>query len=414
VPDCQSLRARWVFPVAAPPIAGGVVRIVGGRIVGVGLSEPGEPVRDLGDAAILPGLVNAHAHLEYSELAAPLGREGMPFPDWIREVVAWKRTPGRDPTAAVRRGLAESLRHGVTTVGEIALPGWSPQPFADATRGPRARVFLELIGRTPEQVDALLLDADTHLATPATATWRPGLSPHASYSAHRDLLAGAVRLASQAGMALAMHLAESREESEWLQTGRGPMLGLLDELGVGNVPCFAAGTRPLELLRLLAEAPRALVVHGNYLDDEEVAFLGQRRDRLTAVYCPRTHAYFQHDRYPLEQLLAAGASVALGTDGRGSNPDLALLAEMRHVARTFPAVRWQQVLQLGTLAGSEALGLADDCGSLEPGKRADLAVVPIAVRTPADPHELLFDSDEPVAETYFQGRRVWPDQTTAG
>ena len=149
-----------------------------------------------------------------------------------------------------------------------------------------------------------------------------------------------------------MHLAESVEELELLRYGTGPMRTLLDDLGAGDAAAIAGSTRPIDYLRLLAEADRALVIHGNYLDDEEIALLGTCAATMAAVYCPRSHDWFAHRAYPLQQMLAAGVIVALGTDGRGSAPDLSILAEMRLAARRHPAVGYDQVLKMGTLAGA--------------------------------------------------------------
>ncbi|MGW8258323.1 MAG: amidohydrolase family protein, partial [Thermoguttaceae bacterium] len=124
------------------------------------------------------------------------------------------------------------------------------------------------------------------------------------------------------------------------------------------------------------------------------------------VYCPRTHAFFRRDRYPLEQMLTAGVTVCLGTDSRASSPDLDLLAEIRLVARQYPDIPLPMVLQLGTLQGAMALGREKKIGTLEPGKYANLAVVPLPVDEPADPWKLLFDSDNPVSATWFRGKRV--------
>ena len=125
-------------------------------------------------------------------------------------------------------------------------------------------------------------------------------------------------------------------------------------------------------------------------------FWARHRERMAVVYCPRTHDWFAHGAYPLEKMLAAGATVALGTDGRGSSPDLSLLAEMRFAARRHPAVGLDKILRMGTIDGARALGRGREIGSLEPGKQADLAIVALPDRDAADPHELLFDSAEPV------------------
>ena len=125
------------------------------------------------------------------------------------------------------------------------------------------------------------------------------------------------------------------------------------------------------------------MIHGNYLDDEEIGLLAAGAARMAAVYCPRSHDWFAHRAYPLQKMLAAGDLVALGTDGRGSSPDLSILAEMRFAARCHPAVGRGQILTMGTLAGARALGREREAGSLEPGKRADLAVVALPDRDAA-------------------------------
>ena len=135
------------------------------------------------------------------------------------------------------------------------------------------------------------------------------------------------------------------------------------------------GLRPRDYLQWLSTAHRALVIHGNYLATDEIEFLSGHRERMSVVYCPRTHAYFGHDAYPLEAMLAAGVRVAVGTDSRASNPDLRLFEELREIARRHSAVSPEAVLQMGTLAGAEALGIAHEYGSITPGKRARLAVV---------------------------------------
>ena len=135
------------------------------------------------------------------------------------------------------------------------------------------------------------------------------------------------------------------------------------------------------------------MIHGNYLDDEEIAFAAEHRDRMAVVYCPRTHAWFGHSRYPLEKMLAANVLVALGTDSRASNPDLSIFSEMSYILRTFPAVPAATILELGTLNGAKALGLANDCGSIEVNKRAHFCVAPLDDESSGDPYEMLFAAE---------------------
>jgi cytosine/adenosine deaminase-related metal-dependent hydrolase len=221
---------------------------------------------------------------------------------------------------------------------------------------------------------------------------------------HPELFAGLVSLAAAAGAPIAFHLAESPEELQLLAAGGGPFRDLLESLGPWSPTAIPLGTRPMDYLRRLADARvRALVIHGNYLDPEEIALLAHARERMSVVYCPRTHAYFGHARHPLPRLLEAGAKVAVGTDSRASNPDLSVLEELRLVAREFPELPPETVLALGTLRGAEALGQADRIGSLVPGKFADLAIVALPDRDARDPHELLFDSSLPVFKIMFRG-----------
>jgi cytosine/adenosine deaminase-related metal-dependent hydrolase len=146
-----------------------------------------------------------------------------------------------------------------------------------------------------------------------------------------------------------------------------------------------------------------MVVHGNYLDDEEIAFVAAHHERMAVVYCPRTHHWFGHDPYPLSKMLADGVGVCLGTDGRGSSPDLSLLAEMRFVAQKHPTIPLDQILKMGTINGAKALGHERQIGSLEPGKVANLTIVELPNDDASDPHALFLQSDTPVVGSYFLG-----------
>jgi cytosine/adenosine deaminase-related metal-dependent hydrolase len=400
-----TLHARYVFPVAGPPIADGWVTIDGPRIVAVGSGRGEGEVLDLGNAAILPGLVNAHAHLDFSGLDAPLGEPGIGFVDWIRRVMEYRRTEDRsaDP---ILRGLAESMRYGVTAIGDVAQPILAKPQAVDMA----LTIFQELIAPTRERIVAALTLANNHLSyfsSPSHSSHISlGLSPHAPFSVHPELLSAIVALSASKKIPLAMHLAESREEMDLLRYGTGPLRMFLEEIGAWDATAIQPGIRVLGYLKSLASAHRALIIHGNYLDDEEIAFLGSKHERMAAVYCPRTHDWFARGEYPLQKMLAAGVVVALGTDGRGSSPDLSLLAEMRHAARRHPGVGLDRILRMGTLDGAKALGQERDVGSLERGKQADLAIVALPDREVADPYALLFDSEEPVIGRYCCGEET--------
>jgi len=404
-PKRRTLKARYVFPVAAGPIGDGTVTVEGERIAAVGGKMPEGEVLDLGNAAILPGLVNAHTHLEFSDLAEPLGRPGIDFVAWIEAVIRLRREARGRAGEPVELGLQESIRAGTTALGEIAQPGWKTEPFEQAPL--EATVLLELIAPSEGRVPAAIESAKSHVEAAGTRRpWHPGLCPHAPYSVHPELLRRLVAVYSQRRVPIAFHLAESREEIELLRFRSGPLRDFLGRIEGWDPSVILPSARPLDYLRMLSPVRRLLVIHGNYLDDEEIALVADCRDRMAVVYCPRTHAYFGHDEYPLAKFLSAGVTVALGTDSRASSPDLSVLAEMRLVARRGPPVPPAELLRLGTLSAARALGLDAEAGSLEAGKWANLAVVRLPDRDAADPHELLFDSDAPVVATWFRGERI--------
>jgi len=474
-----ALSAKYLFPVSSPPIEGGIVTIEDGRITAVGDNQSGKPPIDLGNVAIVPGFVNAHTHLEFSELTSPLGRPKMVFPDWIREVINYRRTRRRqaaieddeDSSASeqssspVALGLTESLAGGTTLIGEITTPGWLPEEFcsssgdqsassstfstlpsggSDAVAAgegseksgltpdspsplvprdppggrvnsevcgrPAGTVFLELLGLSPDRTESLTGLAREHLAMSAKfkeeSGWTSGISPHAPYSLRPALVEAAAKMSVEFSAHVAMHLAETIEELELLTSHCGPFVELLEDLELWDPTAIPRGIRPLDYLKILAAAQRALIIHGNFLDNEEDQFLAEHAERMSLVYCPRTHAYFQAGDYPLAQRLATGIHIAIGTDSRASNPDLSMLNELRFTVNSHSDVSPADVLRLGTLAGATALGKADSHGSIESGKQADLAIVALPTHSAGDPHELLFDSKESVTAVYVNGVRV--------
>lgn len=366
-----TLRARWVLPIDRPPLEGGFVSIADGVISAVEAHGAGEsPVVDLGDVVLLPGLVNAHTHLEFSGLPRPLGSPGMSLPAWIRSVIADRGRGNRDAAAAIAAGLRESQAAGVVAIGEIAT---SPAAYYALDGMPQTLLFQEAIGFSAGRVDSVYGEMEQRLTAAGELA---GVSPHAPYTVHPRLLERLVELATTRGLPVAMHLAESPEELQLLASGAGPFRELLEERSMWDDAAIPRGTRPLDYLRRLAAAPRSLAIHGNYLDDEEIAFAASHRDSMSVVFCPRTHAYFGHTAYPLPKMLNAGVRVALGTDSRASNPDLSVLNEVRFAAKAFPAIDPGRLLAMATLEGAAALGWGNEYGSLSVGKRTDLVSVP--------------------------------------
>lgn len=368
-----SYRARWIVPIDRPPIEGGIVSVRQGRIVDVGRRGAEGTAIDLGDVALLPALVNAHVHLEFSHLGAPVGRPGTTFAEWIPQVIA-ARLEGPQREAAIDRGLDESWAGGAGLLGEIARPGAPYDVYAPRDDRPRPAIvaFRELTGPSLERAESLALAFEGH----APENVRPGLSPHAPYTVHPRLLARAVAEAQSGGWSLAMHLGESPEEVEFLRDGGGALAEVLAARGIDVPALRGSRRRPGDYLPALAAAPRALVVHGNYLEAEDYELLAEHRQTMSLVHCPRTHEFFAHPPFPLDRLLAAGVRVALGTDSRASNPDLNMLSELRAAGRRYPQVPTDDLLQMVTWDGALALGDAHR-GKLSPGAPAQWLRIPV-------------------------------------
>lgn len=396
----HSFRARWVIPVASAPIENGIVEVEGSRISAVhGRHDP--DATDLGNVALIPGLVNAHTHLEFSELEQPLDPP-KPFTLWIGSLVEHRRTRRQPVVESLSQGLIQSRTNGTTTVGEIATVDW-PADLPDSL-GPRTVVFRELLGRLPESVTLQLEVANTHLRNRPADQSRAifGLSPHAPYSVHPELFERIIDLAVSQQAPVAFHLAETRSELEFLARGTGEFTRMLQSFGVWRDGVALRNVRPLDYLRPMSKLDHGLVVHGNYLDAEEIEFLAQHPN-LTVVYCPRTHAFFGHTPHPWQQMLASGVRVALGTDSRASNPNLSIWEELQFLRNLAPDFDPLRLLQLGTLDGATALGLEAETGTLEAGKSADIAIVALSDE-PGEAWQLLFSSASRVSGTMIRGR----------
>jgi cytosine/adenosine deaminase-related metal-dependent hydrolase len=394
MPDTWAFTARWIIPVDSPPLEGGVVVVAGEIILDV---VPRGKVRadvDLGNSAVLPGLVNAHTHLDLSGVSAPIPFTGN-FSDWLRGVIAFRRA--RSPCnieADIRKGLGESLARGVTLLGDVSATGESWNELRKSQV--RAVVFREVLGLTKERAQPALASlrewVDGHRPVDHC---HPGVSPHAPYSTRIDLYREAGQLARERGLPLMTHLAETQEEVELLAHRSGPLLTFLQDLGVwdeqGLVRDFT------EVIALSEPASRTLLVHANYLDPSR-----SLPPHATVVFCPRTHAHFRHRPHPLGELLSRGVRVALGTDSLASNPDLDVLAEARFLGRALPDIDPMLILRMITLWGAEALGWEGVTGSLSSGKSADVAVVPLPDRE-GEPHRLVLDSTAPVDRVLFRG-----------
>jgi len=366
------LAARWVFPITGKPIHGGWVRFAAQEIVevGKGVSPPG--TIDLGDVALLPRLVNAHTHLEFSNFQKPIGEMGMPLHDWIGKVIeARGNVTAQEKTRAIQAGVEESATSGVALIGDIATP---PQPFVETQAEVEIVSFAETIGLGSERYRERLLAANEHLRSFPDAA----ISPHAPYSTNPVTIEACVDLATRRGCPLAMHVAESPFERELLSNGIGPLAERLKTLGVWQDKIFpwshrSSGGPFQNLISLLAKAPRGLLIHGNDLRASEIEWLAQH-PTLTVVFCPRTHAFFDYERHPVAEMIAAGVPIALGTDSRASNPDLSVWKEVQFLLRTRADLDPHDILKMATASGADSLGRSE-LGRIEVGCKAKFGYV---------------------------------------
>lgn len=417
-------RAAWVLPVATPPIAGGAVLVdAQGRIAAVGpaaaVQAPADAeVVELGEAALLPGLVNVHAHPELAMFRGAL--EDLPFRDWILRLVGAKRDLLRDedyPWAA-RWTALEALRAGMTTVAATEASGAAVDAFAEA--GLRGVVYQEVFGPDPSQVQGSMRElgaALDRLRGRETELVRVGVSPHAPFTVSDELYRAVAELARREGLPMALHIAESTAERRLVREGEGDFAPGLRARDIATPP---RGRSPIELLeRLGILEARPLLIHCVDLDDEDVRRIAEHD--CSVAHCPIANARLAHGVAPVPELLAAGVRVGLGTDSVGSNNRLDLLEEARFASLLQRAVVHDpavlppgELLRLCTLGGARALGLDDRVGTLEPGKEADLCAVSLAaphVRPVHDPVAALFHSarGSDVVLTAVRGRVLFRD-----
>lgn len=382
------ISADWVLPVDAPPIADGAVVIEDGRIAAIGTAAELGSGHHYADAAIIPGLVNCHTHLEYAVYAG-FG-DALDFGDWLQVHIARKRRLDWDDTVAIARlGAAECLTSGVTTVGDASYSGAAA--VACAELGLRAIVHLEVFGAG---ADGLARFDELHARIEGSLSDRVrlGISPHAPYTVGVELYRAAAGLA----LPTATHLSESPAELEWLVDGTGPWQSLREFL---QPPLGESGIRRLARAGLLG--PRLVAAHCVQVDAEEIELL--RAADVAVAHCPRSNALLGCGAAPLTDLLAAGIRVGLGTDSPASTPSFDMFDELRTAVLTArarqrrpDALTATEALALATLGSASALGLDGEIGSLTPGKRADIAVVGLA-GSPYHPWE------DPAAAVVFGG-----------
>jgi len=388
-------HARWVLPITQPPIENGTVVETDGKITYVGprTGAPAGKDDDLGDAILLPGLVNTHTHLELTAMRGFL--EDLDFADWIDKLRQSRNEILDDAKLldSAKFGIIEGLEAGITTYADTCSSGVVMQ--AMVALGVRGIMYQEVFAPDPSKCDAAVRELEERLGTlepEQTDLVQLGVSPHAPYTVSDPLYAATGQLARKRNLPLAMHIAESAAEEDLVVRGEGAFAERWRRRGIEVSKRARSPIALLEKHEVLE--PGSLLIHCVRVDDADITTIARRG--CSVAHCPASNAKFGHGVAPLLPMLAAGIPVGIGSDSVASNNrmdilDEARLAVLTHRAATrrHDAFGAHQALALATIGGARALGLDDHIGSLEVGKDADLAAfrIDIARTTPVgDPY----------------------------
>lgn len=414
--------AKWVLPIASPPIENGAVAVDGAQIVGVGAATaiasrfPHAVIADFGASAILPGLVNAHSHLELTVMRGFLENEEPDFFAWLNKLTIARMAMSTDDLfVSAAGGAIEAARAGITCVGDSSsLATQSIKALREI--GLRGIVYQESFGPDPKLAGenvAKLRDQLAQMKAWESDLVRAGVSPHAPYTVSAPQLELISRLATGAKLPLMMHAAESQAEESFMREGTGVFA---DGLRKRAIDWTAPGVSTVQYLQrhgILDTKP--LLAHCITVDDNDIETM--RRAQAGVVHCPKSNAKLSHGRAPFAKFLAADLKVGLGSDSVASNNNCDILDEARFatlLARTSApqSVRAEQALFTATLGGARAMGIADETGALVEGMQADLAVVSLdgAHQQPVtDPFQTLIfsSSGRDVQLTMVAGQEVF-------
>ncbi|MBC8230659.1 amidohydrolase family protein [bacterium] len=385
------LRAKYVLPDSEKLIENGAVLIAEDKIIDID-SYPtinhgkSEKVYDFGEAVILPGFVNAHTHLELTNIHGQVKRTGN-LTDWLMQLMKVRPRDKQAVEQATSAGIAMSLAGGASTIADITNSGWTVRTLKRSSI--RKLVFYEAIGFTQNRLLMLIVIARLLAklyAVRADALLTFGISPHAPYSVSADLYRKCCNIARSRKLHLCTHLAESQSEHEFLMSGTGEFRDLLEKLGIAVDDWRPPRQTPVEYMHSLGIIDCSpLLAHCNYLKESDIQLL--QTSNANVVFCPRSHNYFYHRNHPFENLMKAGVNVALGTDSLVSNDSLSMLDELKFLHQSQHGTPPETLLSMATLNGAKALKLYGQIGALRRGWQADIIVVQISPITESATHD---------------------------
>jgi aminodeoxyfutalosine deaminase len=402
-------RSKYALVEPALLIENAAIHVSSGRISSINKWENRAPastveVVDWGSALIMPGLINAHTHLELTSAHSRL-RQFSSFTDWIAQLIRLRKswTAGQI-VDSLTEGVRLSLASGVTLVGDITSIGATNTPDSFKLR---RMFFEEVLALAPERSDEILSNLNFEPVNTDAGLSVHCLSPHAPYSVSGELYQGSAELARKERRLLATHVAETTAELQFLCDGTGEFREFLDSMNLLPADWKPPGVHPIAYLDSLGVLGNAcILIHCNYLDEQSIARISNSGSSV--VYCPRSHHFFGHENHPVRSLLDAGINVALGTDSLASNDSLSILDEMRFLFKTRKDIRAEEVFRLATLNGAAALGFGGDLGCLNRGYWADMTVLEL-------PHDFepmnalgrILEGAGDCIATIIQGEIVW-------
>ena len=386
------LTARYVLPIATPHIENGAVLVRDDKIVEIGEAEqlralhPDEPVRDFGLAALMPGFIDLHTHLEYSAMRGLV--DDLPYSQWKFQLMQKEKLfSSQDWDDSAMLGALEALGSGITTVADITRTGASGHA-ADAS-GLRSVIYREVATMDKSQVDEVMRraaeDVGAWRATSDSSRMTVGIAPHAPYSCHPELFRRVSQYAMD-GTPVAIHLAGSVEEYQFVKYGSSMLATDVRDTYNADAPLWLpTGVSPVRYVLQwgLFDVPNIMAVHCTQVDDEDIEILAERD--VSIAHCPRCEAKLGMGIAPLDRFLRASMRVGIGTDSPAAANSMDVFEEMRIGllvqraavgAEHFMTAR--QFVKMATLDAARALQMDDRLGSLEPGKIADLIAVDLS------------------------------------
>lgn len=347
-------------------------------------------IADLGNSAIVPGLINAHAHLELTHLDGKIDFTGS-FADWIRKIIEAKKTwTEQECSLSVRAGIKKCIEAGTTTIADVTRNGFSLKELQKSKL--RKIVFYEVINFNPSQAETVVRDFKTRMnGMKGVPLLETGIFPHSPYTASKELYTQCSTVSDELKMLISTHISETDEEIDFLTKGAGNLADLLNDLNMLK-EWVAPGLRPIAYLENLGILKsNVLLAHCNFVSHEELMMI--KRAKAPVVFCPKSHRYFQHKNHPFRELLDHNINTALGTDSLASNDSLSILDEMKHLYNEESDMEPQDIFSMGTVGGASALGLRERIGRLEPGFEADITVIQLPEADNEDFYEKLFSQE---------------------